>query len=195
MRKARAVPAIVLSVLLVGGILVVSVLAKPPSSPPGQREPAIVSLTGPVTGIGAFANIELELWDGEFQGEGMGSLIGSYLHEGGSFIANPDYPPALTVPGSRTSKELSYYYCAYPFGHTPEQTTDGICNAEDHTDYYKRLRILGGYVDKNTGYIIWPQGSEWRISYRKYSDDDNRGRVLTGYLKARVTYTVVEWTQ
>ncbi len=194
MRETRVVSAIVLSVLLVGGILAVSVPAKPPA-PPGPSEPAIVSLTGPVAGTGAFANIELVLSPDEFQGDGMGSLSGSHLVEGGSFIANPDYPPALTVPGPRTGKELSYYYCGYPAPHDTTQTIDGICADTSHTDYYKRLRILGGYVEKKTGDIVWPIGSEWRISYKQYSTDENGGRVLMGYLKNEVRYKVVEWSR
>jgi len=194
MRKARAVSAIVLSVLLVGGILAVSVPAKSPS-PPGQLEPAIVSLTGPVVGTGAFANIGISLSPDEFQGQGYDIHKDTYYYEGGSFIANPDYPPALTVPGPRTSKELSYYYCASL--ESPHKTTiDGICADQDHDPAdYKRLRILGGYVERQTGDIVWPTGSEWRISYKEYKDDANGGRVLMGYLTEPVRYKVVGWSQ
>ena len=193
MRKARVVSAIVLSVLLVGGILAVSVPAKPPS-PPGQLEPAKVLLTGPVAGTGAFANIALVLSGDEFKGWGYDLYKDTYFKEGGSFIANPDFPPALRVSGPRTSMELSYYYCASL--DDPHENIDGICNDKTHdpTDY-KRLRIFGGYVEKKTGDIVWPVGSEWRVSWKLYSSDANGGRVLMGYLTTEVRYKVVEWSQ
>lgn len=186
MKKARVVSAIVMSVLLLGA-LVVSGEAKKPPSPPGL-EPTIVTLSGAIEGTGEFANIAITLSD-EFQGYGYDIYHDEYFREGGSFIANTDYPPALSVSGTPNNKNLSYYYCDYKG--KKHITNNGICADESHDpDNYKRLRLLGGAVDKQTRDIVWPAGSEWRIGWKLYQDDGGGGLFIVGTLSQEVRYTV-----
>jgi hypothetical protein len=195
MKKTKLVSVIVLSVLLVTAILAVSVYSAKPSSPPGKSEPVTVQLEGAIYGMGAFTNIQITLTE-EFQGNGWGPYSGTYYYEyGGPFVANPDYPPALTVRGTPNSKELSYYYCdSENVPHLVNE--DGTCADSSHNPYnYKRLRIFGGYVDKKTGDIVWPAGSEWSIGWKEYINDGNGGRLIMGTLAFPVRYTVLEYNQ
>jgi len=187
MKAAKVVSAIVLPVLLIMAILAVSVYAVKPPSPPGLSKLVIVSLTGAITGTGEFANIEIELSE-DFKGI---DIYEEYREEGGSFIANPDYPPALRVSGTRNNKQLSYYYC--DSDESPHDTIDGICDDPDHDpENYKRLRILGGTVEKETKDIVWPAGSEWRIGWKVTSEEPTRGLLIVGTLAEEVRYAVVE---
>jgi hypothetical protein len=185
MKAARVVSAIVLPVLLVMAILAVSVYAGKPPSPPGRskQKPVLVSVAGAIVGIGAPTSIAIELSD-TFQGT---DVYGEYRDESGSFISNPDYPPSLRVSGPRKNKRLSYYYCDST---TPEHTTteDGICNDESHDpENYKRLLILGGTVEKETGDIVFPAGSAWRIGWK-----DIMGTLIEGTIDEEVRYAVEE---
>ena len=158
MKKVKVILQITLPVILIVGVLAVSGHAKKPPSPPSQSkpEPVLLNVTakGAIEGDGAPANIAITL-SGIFQGT---DANGEYRDESGSFIANPDYPPAFTVYGNNRHKRLSYYYC--DSDESPHSNTDGICDDPDHDPLnYKNLRIYGGILDKNTGDIVFPKGS------------------------------------
>jgi len=68
----------------------------------------------------------------------------------------------MTGPGIKTQM-LSYYYCD-----GPHNISDLICNVPEHSpDYYKRLRILGGIVEKRSNRVIFLEGSQWTIGCKK----------------------------
>lgn len=179
---------------LLVSLFAVSGHATPPSgSPPGHSKPKPellnVTATGAIKGTGAPANIAITLTD-TFQGTDVNR---KYREESGSFIANPDYPPAFKVSGNNRHQRLSYYYCdAGP--HIDEQLKDGICdeNPSDESGHdplnYKILKIFGGIRDKKTGDIVFPTGSRWVISWK-----DTMATLIEGTLDMEVTL-VTEWS-
>ncbi|OHB65021.1 MAG: hypothetical protein A2Y76_09450 [Planctomycetes bacterium RBG_13_60_9] len=169
------------------GTVAVSGHADKPVSPPGQSkpepEPALVSVTGAIAGQGNPYEISITFVD-----ESFGELAGSY-------VANPDYPPALRIGGpGRVNKRLIYYYCDHPDHDPPE----GVCTNPDgdhDPEHYKCLAIYGGTEDRKTGQVIFPAGSSWRITQKIVSETgDVTGKlVVAGELAAPVTYEVLEW--
>ena len=65
MKKAKAISAIVLPVLLVVAILAVSAYAK---GKPPKPEPIEVSITGDITGVGDPATMAIDFGEGDFTG-------------------------------------------------------------------------------------------------------------------------------
>lgn len=181
MKKVKVILPIILPILLIMGILAVSGHAEKPGSPPGQskpkpkQEPILISVTGAIEGIGDPYEISVALVDTSFG------------DEAGSFIANPDYPPALKISGPGRHKRLSYYYCDHP----DHVASDVICDDTDHDpENYKCLTIIyEGRVEKKTERVVFPAGSRWGISWKKIM-----GTILEGTLAEDVTYEVLEWS-
>lgn len=189
MKAARVVSMVCVPVLLVVAILAVSAYADKPPSPPGlsKPEPVIVQIAGAIEGTGAFTNIAIE-----FKSIIGTDLAGEEYNANGSFIANPDFPPALRMSGTPKNKHLSYLYCDYVPGPGEEHTVDedGICADPTHSsDHYRQLHIRGGVLDKNTGDVVFPVGSEWTIGFKETGVTGAQGT-----LTEQVTYTVVEWS-
>ncbi len=191
MKKVKVIVPIILPVLLIMGILVVSVYADKPESPPGlskpkpKQEPILISVTGAIDGTGAPANIAVT-----FDGESFVDKV-----QAGSYVANPDYPPALKVTGPGRHRSLSYYYCDST--DSPHSIIDGICNNGEHDpDNYKSLRISNGRLVKKTDKVIFPAGSKWRITQKIIlpSGDWVGEIVAEGTLAEDVTYEVLEWS-
>ena len=181
--KVKVILSIILPVLLITGILAVSGHAKKPPSPPGLSKPVLITVSGGIEGSGPdAAKMAITLVDDSFGEE----LAGSY-------IANPDFPPALKVSGpGRHSRTLRYYYCDADL-HPPG--TD-ICGVTEHDPFnYKCLIIRGGtLVDrkisgKETEQIDFPAGSPWEI-WRKPREGEEEGvLVANDVLVQDVTYT------
>lgn len=186
MREVKMILPLVAAVLAIVGIFAVSGHADKPESPPGlskpKPEPILVSVTGGITGEGNPYEISVSF------GASFGGLAGSY-------VANPDYPPALKIGGpGRVNKRLMYYYCDHPDHDPPE----GVCAdpGEDHDpEHYKCLAIYGGTEDKKTGQVTFPAGSSWRITQKVVSETgDVTGEVVAaGELGVPVMYEVVQW--
>ena len=197
--KVKVILSIILPVLLITGILAVSGHAKKPLSPPGQSkpEPVLVSITGSITGVGT---------DGDIDGTGNPATMA--IHFSGNFtgfdkdgipyeeigtrVQNPDRENPLRIGGTPKNKNFSYRYCDH---HSHVDSID-ICNMDDETNpdshspyYYKELDIYGGILDKKTGKIFWPAGSDWRISWKEIM-----GTIITGTLDVGVTYEVLQWS-
>ena len=178
MRKAKVVSAIVLPVFLIVGILAVSVYAK---GKPPKPKPILdyVDVTGGIEGnYNNPAEISIEFLDDSF-GE-----------HAGSFVANPDSPPALEVGGPGKNRRLTYYYCVHP-DHDPDgEEENKICADGTHSPYYyKELMISGGKVTSKRGEdltVVFPAGSTWRIGW-KYTMEWE----YMGTLEASVTYKEV----
>ena len=184
MKKVKVILPIILPILLIMGILAVSVYADKPESPPGlskpKQEPILISVTGAIKGEGDPCEISVEF---------MGGSFGQYA---GSYVANPDYPPALKITGPGRHRSLRYYYC--DGDHEP---TDEICSNKDHDpDNYKSLRISNGRLVKKTEQVIFPAGSRWRITQKIIlpSGDWDGEIVDEGTLAEDVTYEVKEWS-
>ncbi len=187
MRKPRMILPLVAAVGAMIGSLAVSGHADKPASPPGLSKPepkaVHVSVTGAIAGQGNPYEISITFVDASF-----GDLARSYL-------ANPDYPPALKVGGpGRVNKRLMYYYCDHP-DHDP---AEGICTDPDGNhdpEQYKCLAIYGGTEDKKTGQVIFPVGSSWRITQKIVSETgDVSGELFAaGQLASPLTYEVLEW--
>jgi hypothetical protein len=189
MKKVKVILPAILPVLLITGILAVSGHADKPESPPGlskpKPEPILISVTGAIDGEGAPENISVEF---------MGGSFGEYA---GSYVANPDYPPALKISGPGRHRSLSYYYCdSADLDHST--TEDGICNDDGHDpDNYKNLRISNGRLVKKTDKVIFPAGSRWRITQKIVdpTTGDVTGEIVAeGTLAEDVTYEVLEWS-
>ncbi len=190
MKKVKVILPIILPILLIMGILAVSVYADPPESPPGQskpkpkQEPILISVTGDIEGTGNPANIAIKFSE-TFQGI---DVYGNDRDESGSFIANPDNPPALKITGPGRHRRLKYYYCD---ADTHPSETD-ICGVTGHDpDNYKCLTIIyEGRVEKKTERVVFPAGSRWVISWKKIM-----GTILEGTLAEDVTYEVLQWSE
>lgn len=184
MRKAKVVSAIALPFFFIVGILAVSGHADKPGSPPGLSKPKPellhVIAKGAIFGQGAPANIAITFSD---------TFKGIDVDESGSFIANPDEPPAFTVSGNNRHKRLNYYYCDAAT-HESGQLKDGICDDRDNHDFfnYKNLRISGGMLEKNTGHIVFPRGSTWRIYWK-----ETMAQLIEGTLDEKVTL-ITKWS-
>ncbi len=188
MKKVKVILPIILPVLLIMGILAVSVYADKPESPPGlskkepKPEPVEIEVWGAIEGTGAPANIVIEFSE-TFKGI---DVYGKKRDESGSFIANPDKPPAFKITGPGRHRSLKYYYC----DHTDHLSTDGICDNEAHNPQnYKSLTISNGRLVKKTEQVIFPAGSRWVIRWKKTMDV-----LVEGELDAEVTYEVLEWS-
>jgi hypothetical protein len=181
MKAARVVLTILPFVLLVAALLTVSAYAEKPPSPPGRSRTETVSITGAISGTGVPASIAIALGP-DFQGT---DVYGGSRDESGSFIANPDYPPALKMFGVPKDQTLSYYYCDY-VGPDHVITPDGICADTRHDpEHYKRLQILGGTVEKETRDIVFPIGSAWQIGWKVTGV-----ALITGTISEQVRYHV-----
>ena len=193
MRKVKVVSAIVIPVLLVMGTLVVSVYAEKPPSPPGQSkpEPIEVSITGAIIGVG-----EDNIIDGtgnpatmaiDFSDNFTGTdKDGNQYDEIGTRVQNPDRENPLRIGGTPKNKNFSYRYC----DHSSHVGSTEKCNDTTHDpEHYKELDIYGGILDKKTGKIVWPAGSDWRISWKKIM-----GTIITGVLDEEVIYEVLQWS-
>ena len=183
MKRAKLVSAIILPVFLVVGILAVSAYAK---GKPPKPEPVLdyVDIMGGIEGhCNNSAEISIEFLDDSFG-------------EPGSFVANPDNPPALEVGGPGKNRRLTYYYCDHP-DHEPDGSEENtICaDAEAETyphspHYYKALMISGGKVTSKRGEdltIVFPSGSTWRIGWKETMSWD----YAEGTLVTPVTYKEV----
>ena len=189
MKKVKVILPIILPVLIIMGILAVSVYADRPPSPPGQAkkepkpEPVKVSVTGAIEGTGAPANIAVT-----FDGESFVDKV-----QAGSYIANPDYPPALKISGPGRHRSLNYYYCYNP----DHADSGGICDDDEHDpEYYRNLRISNGILEKKTDKVIFPIGSRWGI-IQKIEDQPGEVTgelVAEGTLEEEVIYEVKEWS-
>ena len=179
--KVKVILSIILPVLLITGILAVSVYADKPESPPGlskskpKQEPILISVTGDIDGEGDPYEISVALVDPSFG------------DEAGSFVANPDYPPALKISGPGRHRSLKYYYC----DHESHSFPGPICSNEDHDPFnYKCLTIIyEGRVEKKTEQVVFPADSRWVISWKEIM-----GPILEGTLANDVTYEVKEWS-
>ena len=183
MKEVRVISAIVLATLLITGTLAVSGHAKKPPSPPGQSkpEPVLISVTGAIEGQGGPAEIGIAFVDSSF---------GEYA---GSYVANPDYPPALKVTGPGKHKRMRYYYCDHESHDFPE----GVCSNSDHDPTnYKCLTISGGESEKKTERIVFPAGSTWTIVQKIIlpTGDWDGELVAEGTLDTEVIYEVLEWS-
>jgi hypothetical protein len=186
MRKAKVISPIILPILLIVGLLAIQGHAAKPGSPPGQSKPEPVpvniSVIGAIEGQGNPEEIGIEFVDASF-----GSLAFSY-------VANPDYPPALKVSGNNRHKRLSYYYC----DNDSHSSTDGICGDKRHDpSNYKNLRISGGIYDKNTQQVAFAAGSSWRITQKvidPITKEVTGKLVAEGTLETKATYEVLEWS-
>jgi len=177
--KVKVILPIILPVLFITGILAVSGHADKPDSPPGlskpkpKQEPILISVTGAIEGEGNPYEISVVLVDPSFDGEA------------GSFIANPDYPPALKVTGPGRHRRLRYYYCDNP----DHEGSGGICENPSHSpDNYKCLTIYNGILEKKTDKVIFPDGNRWAISWKK-----TMGVLIEGTLSMEVRYEVLKW--
>ncbi len=186
MRRIGMILSFVAAALAIIGAFAVSSHADKPASPPGQskpeHEPVLVSVTGAIEGQGNPYEISISFADPSF-----GELARSY-------VANPDYPPALKTGGpGRVNKRLMYYYCDHP-DHDPP---GGVCTdpGESHDpEHYKCLAIYGGAEDKKTGQVVFPAGSSWRITQKVVTDGVVSGVLFAaGTLAEQVTYKVLEW--
>ncbi|MFH1718420.1 MAG: hypothetical protein ABIF19_13785 [Planctomycetota bacterium] len=178
MRKVKVVTAAIVAVPLVAGMLVLSTYAK---GKPPKPEPvlAYVDITGGIEGnCDNPAEISIEFLDDSFG-----------IHAG-SFVANPDYPPALEVGGPGINRRLTYYYCDHPEHNADGLEENTICAVEDHSPYYyKELMISGGKVTSKRGEdltVVFPAGSTWRISWKETMEWE-----YAGTLNTSVTYTEV----
>lgn len=176
MKKASINLLLVLSALLILGMLAATGHAQKVVPLASNPKPA-VSLTGEISGGGDPRGIMITF---------LGSSFG--VNEG-TFISNPDYPPSLsiysdfTVPGPH-AQTLSYYYCDAP-SHDPGVL---LCNVPDHSpDYYKRLRIFGGIVQKGNRQVIFPKGSAWAIGFKTTGVVERQGE-----LDGPVIYTIIK---
>ena len=192
MRKVKVVSVIILSVLLIVGLFAVSGDARP-KSPLGQSkpEPIEVSITGAIIGVG-----EDNIIDGtgnpatmaiHFSGNFTGiDKDGNLYEEIGTRVQNPDRENPLRIGGTPKNKNFSYRYC----DHSSHVGSTEKCNDTTHDpEYYKELDIYGGILDKKTGKIVWPAGSDWRISWKQVM-----GTIITGVLDEEVTYEVLQWS-
>lgn len=140
MKKVKVVSATVLSGLLIVGILAVSAYAK---GKPPKPEPILdyVNITG---GIEAHCNNSAEI--------SIEFLDDSFGEHAGSFVANPDYPPALEVGGPGKNRRLTYYYCDHSDHDADGSEENKICAEGTHSPYYyKELMISGGNVTSKRG--------------------------------------------
>ena len=159
MKKAKVVSAIALSAILILGVLAASVYAK---GKPPKPEPILdfVDITGGIEGrCDNSAEISIEFLDDSF-GE-----------QAGSFVANPDYPPALEVGGPGKNRRLTYYYCDHPDHQADGLEENTICAVGNHSPYYyKELMISRGKVTSKRGEdftVVFPAGSTWRIGWKE----------------------------
>jgi hypothetical protein len=156
MRKARnTLPVVVCALVILGMIAVAGHAQK--VVPLASKPVPIVSVAGGIVGEGDPRAIPIQFLDRAFP------------YKPHTFvISNPDYPPSLNVytnmtgPGTKTQM-LSYYYCD-----GPHNSGDLICSVPEHDPYYyKRLRILGGIVEKRSNQVIFPKGNQWTIGCKK----------------------------
>ena len=183
MKEVKVISAIILTVLVITGTLAVSGHAEKPPSPPGQSkpEPVLISVTGAIQGQGDPAEISVAFVDGSF---------GEYA---GSYVANPDYPPALKVTGPGKHKRMRYYYC----DHESHDSSAGVCSNSQHDpENYKCLTIQGGEPEKKTERVIFQAGSTWTIVQKIIlpTGDWQGELVAEGTLGGEVVYEVLEWS-
>jgi hypothetical protein len=176
MKKARRTLLIVLSALAVLGLLAVAARAQK-VVPLASTTKSAVSLAGAVRGDGDPGEISLT-----FDRASFGA-------DAGTFISNPDYPPSLrlffdnTVSGGPHAQMLSFFYCD-----APHDTGVQLCNVPGHSpEHYKRLRILGGILQKGNKQVIFPEGSNWDISFKATNAIERQGT-----LAAPVIYTIIK---
>ena len=179
MKRAKLVSAIILPVFLVVGILAVSAYAK---GKPPKPEPVLdyVDIIGGIEGhYNNSAEISIKFLDSSFD------------THAGSFIANPDNPPALEVGGPGKNRRLTYYYCDHPDHDADVSEENKICAEGTHSPYYyKALMISGGKVTSKRGEdltIVFPAGSTWRIGWKQTMSWD----YAEGTLVTPVTYKEV----
>ena len=167
--------------------------AAKPDSPPGHSKPVPIEvrIEGAIIGVGI---------DGNMDGTGNPATMaihfsddftgidkdGNLYDEFGTRVQNPDRENPLRIGGTPKNKNFSYRYCDHPshVGSTKK------CNDTTHDPkYYKELDIYGGILDKETGKIVWPVGSDWGISWKEIM-----GTIITGVLDEEVTYEVLQWS-
>jgi hypothetical protein len=182
MRKLRMMLPLVIVAGAIVGVVTIAARADKPTSPPGQSkpepEPVLVSVAGAMEGQGDPYEISITFLDDSF-----GELAGSY-------VANPDYPPALKVGGpGRVNKRLMYYYC------DGSHESSALCDVESHDPAnYKCLMIYDGVEDKKTGQIIFPAGSPWRVTQKVITGGVVSGEVVAvDTLAEQVTYEVQKY--
>lgn len=186
MKNVKLSSAVVLAIILVVGVLAMSAQAAKGGPKGPKEEPVLdyVTVWGGIEGnCENSADISIKLSDVSF---------GSHA---GSFVANPDYPPALKVGGPGKNKRLTYYYCDHE-SHTPgSDDLNTICAVDEHNpEHYRQLVISNGQFDRKTGITVFPAGSTWAIVKKVINDEDGSWsgqRVAQGTLGQDVTYQEV----
>lgn len=184
MKDVRMFLPVVGAVLVILGGFAVQGHADKPAWPPGQSKPGPIEVrvAGAIAGQGDPYVVCVAFVDNS-----LGELANSY-------VANPDYPPALEVTGpGRVHRRLTYYYCDHPDHEPPE----GICTdpGGDHDpEHYKCLAIYEGIEDKKTGQVVFPVGNSWRITQKVVSETGAVSGIVvaTGTLAAQATYEVLQ---